>query len=118
LGNPLIESTGVYGETFESWVINEVVRLNAYYEQDLRLSFYRSKHVSEVDLILLKGKKSILVEITSSTNIDEQSILAFSNKAKDLFKDSSLIWVSRDPTRVDIDSVRCMSYKDFLNQWH
>ncbi|MFC1496450.1 ATP-binding protein [Candidatus Margulisiibacteriota bacterium] len=45
------------GRLFEQWIIQEVIRLNAYYKQDFKLSFWRTSHGAEVDLVVERGDK-------------------------------------------------------------
>ncbi|MBI5399014.1 ATP-binding protein [Candidatus Saganbacteria bacterium] len=45
------------GRLFEQWIIQEVARRNAYDEQDWKLSFWRTSHGAEVDLIIERGDK-------------------------------------------------------------
>ncbi len=63
-----------YGELFESFLINELKRLNDYCEKDYRLSFLATKNDVEVDLILSKNNRHFAVEIKSSEVIDETKV--------------------------------------------
>ena len=45
------------GRFFEQWVLQEVVRLNEYYQKDWKLSFWRTSHGAEVDLLISRGTK-------------------------------------------------------------
>ncbi len=45
------------GRLFEQWVIQEVVRFNEYYQKDWKLSFWRTSHGAEVDLLISRGTK-------------------------------------------------------------
>ena len=45
------------GRLFEQWFIQEVQRLNAYHQNDWKLSFWRTSHGAEVDLIVEQGRK-------------------------------------------------------------
>lgn len=47
------------GRLFEQWVAQEVSRLNAYYQKDWKLSFWRTSHGAEVDLLLEHGGKIV-----------------------------------------------------------
>lgn len=47
------------GRLFEQWFIQEVRRLNDYGDLDLRLSFWRTSHGAEVDLIVERAGKII-----------------------------------------------------------
>lgn len=43
------------GRLFEQWFIQEIMRYNAYTQQDWKLSFWRTSHGAEVDLIIERG---------------------------------------------------------------
>ncbi|MCJ7581285.1 MAG: AAA family ATPase [Candidatus Aminicenantes bacterium] len=45
------------GRLFEQWILQEVVRLNEYYQKDWKLSFWRTSHGAEVDLLISRGTK-------------------------------------------------------------
>ncbi|MFA4857728.1 MAG: AAA family ATPase [Candidatus Margulisiibacteriota bacterium] len=47
------------GRLFEQWIIQEIYRLNQYAAKDWRLSFWRTGHGAEVDLIVERGKKKL-----------------------------------------------------------
>lgn len=46
-----------FGRLFEQWIVQEVVRLNAYDKKDWKLSFWRTSHGAEVDLIIERGNQ-------------------------------------------------------------
>jgi len=43
------------GRLFEQWIIQEIVRINEYYQKDWKLSFWRTSHGAEVDLLISRG---------------------------------------------------------------
>lgn len=45
------------GRLFEQWFIQEVIRMNAYQQKDWKLSFWRTGHGAEVDLIVERGRE-------------------------------------------------------------
>lgn len=58
----------IYGASFESWVIeNVIVALQSQHGPHWRCYFYRTSNGAEIDLILVKGQQRIAVEIKSST---------------------------------------------------
>lgn len=108
--------TSVFGELFEAFVIQEVYRLNQYYAKDFRLSFYRTKAGTEVDLILSKGRKLILVEIKSSEGIDEVNVRQFARLSKDFGPTARAYCISRDRLERTVEGVQCMPWQEFLKQ--
>lgn len=45
------------GRLFEQWLVQEVIRLNDYQQKDWKLSFWRTSHGAEVDLLISRGMK-------------------------------------------------------------
>ncbi len=60
------QSTYDYGKLFESFVINEIYKINRYTEKDYKLSFLKTKDGVELDLIIgVSSIKSYCIEIKS-----------------------------------------------------
>jgi predicted AAA+ superfamily ATPase len=45
------------GRLFEQWILQEIVRLNDYHQKDWKLSFWRTSHGAEVDILISRGTK-------------------------------------------------------------
>lgn len=45
------------GRLFEQWILQEIVRLNEYHQKDWKLSFWRTSHGAEVDLLISRGTR-------------------------------------------------------------
>ena len=45
------------GRLFEQWFIQEVIKINDYLQKDWKLSFWRTSHGAEVDLLISRGEK-------------------------------------------------------------
>lgn len=45
------------GRLFEQWVLQEIIRLNEYHQKDWKLSFWRTSHGAEVDILISRGTK-------------------------------------------------------------
>src|SRR5207244_3211097 len=75
-GSELQESSFRYGRLFETWVINEFIRLNDYENRDFRFAYWRTSHGTEVDLILYRGPNEppVAVEVKSGRYPDEQDL--------------------------------------------
>ena len=41
---------------FEQWMIQEVLRINAYQQKDWKINFWRTSHGAEVDLLISRGQ--------------------------------------------------------------
>jgi uncharacterized protein len=55
------------GLLFEQYMIQEVLRINKYYQKDLKLNFWKTIHGAEVDLVLSRGNKIIFAVEFKST---------------------------------------------------
>ena len=72
---PVQEGTYAFGRAFEHFFILECVRMNDYFRKDYRFSYLRTKDDLEIDLIIERpGEKLLLIEIKSSTTVDEIEI--------------------------------------------
>ena len=102
-----------YGEAFEHFIVGEFCRLNQTLGKDFRLSYLRTKDDVEVDLIMSRGKQTVLVEIKSSSEIDETKVARFSRIAKDI-PGSTAYWLSQDPLYREISGVHCCPWQQGL----
>jgi predicted AAA+ superfamily ATPase len=109
--------TSQFGELFETFVILEIHRLNQYFEKDFRLSFFRTKHGNEVDLVLTKGRSKILIEIKSSAKVDELQVRSLSRLAKDFGSNVISFYLSQDKIERDLENVKCLHWQSFLTEF-
>lgn len=71
----LLKGSSDYGKYFESFIINEVYRLNHYHNNRYELSYIRSKEDKKIDLILKrKGEPTKLIEIKSTDLIEDRHL--------------------------------------------
>lgn len=79
--------TSEFGHAFESFFINECLRLNSYGDLDFKFSYLRTKDNVEVDLIVQKPNgDEILVEIKSASAIAESHVKSLAHFASDFPK--------------------------------
>ncbi len=84
---PIQPGTSEYGKDFESFFINECIRLNAYFELDYQFSYLCTKDGAEIDLIIERPDKSIaLVEIKSTDRVDARHLKWLESFKKDFPK--------------------------------
>ena len=96
LSVPLVSSTMGYGDAFEHFIILEFIKLNRYFNLDYKYSYLRTKDDSEIDLVVERpGKKLLLVEIKSSVNVRENDLRKFIAISSEL-PDAESICLSRD----------------------
>jgi predicted AAA+ superfamily ATPase len=65
INSNIVPKTYDYGKLFESFIINEIHKLNRYYESDFKLFYLKTKDGVEVDLIVETSEKTFLIEIKS-----------------------------------------------------
>lgn len=109
LGSQPISGTSVYGQYFESFVVNEIFRFNSYTQQDFRISHYQTSTGQEIDLILSKGLQDILIEIKSTNKIDRVEVEKFARISSG-FKKCQRYFISQDQMITEIEGVRCMKW--------
>jgi predicted AAA+ superfamily ATPase len=110
----LAPQTYAYGTTFEHFVVNEIVRLQAYAKKDYRLSYLRTKDGVEIDLVIERpGLKRALVEIKSTERVSDDDVRSLLNLGKDV-RHSEAFCLSRDPNPKKIASVSCFPWQQGL----
>ncbi len=117
LDSPPTAGTSGFGELFEAFFIQEIFRLNQYFEKDFRLSYFRTKNGSEVDLILSKGRKNVLIEIKSSERVNEVEVRSLARVGTDFGPGTQCFYVSRDAQERDIEGVACQPWDLFLKNF-
>ncbi len=71
----LLPSSFTYGKNFEEFIITQIIFLNEYKKLDYRFFYLKTKDGAEIDLIIERpGKALVLIEIKSSTNVDDSDI--------------------------------------------
>lgn len=108
------EGTSQFGELFEAFVIQEVYRLNSYLATDYRMSHFRTKNGAEIDLVLTRGRRTLLVEIKSSYRIDEIEVRKLARLSEGFGGGAESYYLSRDPHEAVIDGVRCLPWYRYL----
>lgn len=110
-----VPETSMYGQYFENYLMAEVYRLNLYSLKDYRISHYQTTSGGEIDLILSKGMKKMVIEIKSYISIDPVEVKSFARLAT-AFNGAQKYFVSRDPRASEIEGVRCLHYREFLGE--
>jgi len=106
--------TSVYGELFESFFINEVVRMSSYLEKYFRFSYYATKNNVEVDLVLSRGRSHCLVEIKSSTRIDPTEVRSLQETLSAFPSGTKAFYVSNDESHQKMGKIECVHWNKFL----
>ena len=109
---PLQTGTYEFGKLFETFVINEIIRVNEYTKSRFDFSHLRVDNRLEIDLIVERpGSKTLLIEIKSKDRVDERDAKALALFVPD-FKNADALLLSRDPIRRQIGAVTCLYWQD------
>jgi len=93
---PLVAGNYGYGKSFEHFIVLEFIRRNDYLECDYSFSYLRTKDGVEIDLIIQRpGKKIVLAEIKSTTQVGDDHCRALRSTV-DFFKDAERIVISQE----------------------
>lgn len=113
---PLLPNTYAYGNAFEHFIILEIHRLNIYGDKNFRFSYLRTKDDAEIDLIVEKPDKSVvLIEIKSSERVDERDTKTLEHFLKDFQKAEGFI-LSRDSLSRKIGNIKAFHWQEGLKE--
>jgi predicted AAA+ superfamily ATPase len=108
--------TYAYGRAFEHFVILEMVRLSAYRQNDYRFAYLRTKDGVEVDLIVERpGLPAALVEIKSTTRVDDRDVRQLVRIRKDLPRCEALC-LSQDPIAKKLNGVSALPWMEGISE--
>lgn len=107
----LHSSTYEFGRLFETFIINEIIRMNEYTKSRFSFSHLRVDDNQEIDLIVERpGDKVCLIEIKSKVNVDERDIRGLKLLAQS-FHGAQAYLFSQDTVTREIDTVRCVHWQ-------
>ncbi len=110
------EQSFEFGSLFESFIINEFVKLNEYYRLRYKFSFLRVENDQEIDLIIEKpGGAVVLVEIESTRQVREEHVKTL-NLMQKSFNNSQAYCLSQDLERKKIGSVLCVPWDEGISE--
>ena len=113
---PLNPGTYEYGTAFEHFVLTQIVHLSQYRHPDWRVSYLRTGAGVEIDLIIERpGLPTALIEIKSAERVDERDVRHLTRFTGD-FPEPLALCISRDPTCMQIDGVRCAHWREALEE--
>ena len=113
---PLNARTYEYGKAFEHFVITQIAHLSRYRYPDWRLSYLQTGAGAEIDLLIDRpGTATVLVEIKSSTRVDDRDVRNLARFTGD-FADPLALCVSRDPARLKMNGVLCVHWREAIEE--
>lgn len=112
---PLQPKTGLFGNYFEHFIINELKRYNDYNKLDCRFFFFRTTTGQEVDLIVEKpGKKLVAVEIKARDKISREDFKGLYHFKK-MFPQSRLMLISLVPRAQIFDDITVFPWEKMFD---
>lgn len=109
--NPLLPRTVEYGMLFETFIFNEMVRLNSYGQHQFEFSYVNTKNEAEIDFVVTRPRlPTALIEVKSSERVDERDCRGL-ERFKAAFKKSELFLFSLDPKPKKFGSVRALPWQ-------
>ena len=109
-------SAGTYGwgDAFEHFILQEIVRLASYQRKQHQMFYYRTYGDLEIDLILQRGSSPpTLIEIKSCDQLSDDHLAHLRRITPD-FPDSPAYCLSLDPRTRVTDGIRCMHWQNGL----
>lgn len=114
---PLRESTAAYGETFEHFLILEIIKLSSYFHDSYRFSYLKTKDDIEIDLVVERpGQPFLFIEIKSAREVNKSHISNLSKLAKD-FGDCEALCLSQDEISRKVDNVQLIHWQEALEKF-
>lgn len=108
--------TSYYGELFEGFVITGIAKLISYYQPEYRMSYLATKDGREIDLVIERpGQKLLLIEIKSTTVINEDIVRPLMKVAEEL--DAEAICLSQDPHLMQFSNVLALPWQECLYRY-
>lgn len=117
LSLPLMESTRIYGDVFEHFVILQCMQLASYYHREYRFSYLMTKDLAEIDLVVERpGLPVLFIEIKSTNNVQSKHLNTLNKLSRD-FGECEPICFSRDPYSKIIDGIQVYPWEQGIKQY-
>ena len=116
LGIELRPQTARYGNLFESWVVQEIMRARSYLDLDLKVSYWQTSTSLEVDIILSRGAGQPLaaIEIKSSTKPTSKDLRGLQAFAAE-FPKARRWCLCMTPRPYEVDGVDVVPWRDLFS---
>ena len=102
------------GRLFEQWIVQEVLRLNEYHQLDWKLSFWRTSHGAEVDLLISRGTSLLYaIECKSTPHVSKSDLTGLKSFHAEYPQVPCFLVCPVKQPQV-LDSVRILSPRDLL----
>jgi len=117
LSLPIVESTHLYRDIFEHFIIMQSKFLASYYHFDYRFSYLKTKDDAEVDLVVERpGQPILFVEIKSSEDVQSRHLMNLKMFAQD-FGECEAVCLSRDTYAKQLDGVMVYPWAEGIQRY-
>jgi len=114
---PIQEGTSAFGELFESFFINECLKLNKYFERDFAFSYLATRDGVEIDLVVERpGAPLLLMEIKSATRIQAKHLAPLNTLGAE-FADAERVCVARIVQAEKHDGILVLPWRAALEKY-
>jgi uncharacterized protein len=114
LSTRLAPGTSLYGETFEQFIMTQVIHALRYQQPESKVSYYKDENDVEVDLVIERPSESLrFIEIKSTNQISENSIKNLRTIRKDFPDAIFQVW-SQDRVSRLVDGIKLVHWIDGL----
>ena len=111
---PLSPGTYDFGESFEHFIILEIMKLAEYSRKSWKFFYLLTKDGAEIDLIIERpGRSALCIEIKSSDRITKDAVRNLARLGADMPK-AELFCFSRDSEKKKIQNVLCLEWREGL----
>ncbi len=116
LSSILRDGTYAYGNAFEHFVILECIKLASYHKKEYRFSYLKTKDNAEIDLVVQRPNKPILlIEIKSSKQVKQEDISGFTRLVNDYGKCEAVCF-SRDDYVKNFGAIKVYPWQEGLKK--
>ncbi len=115
-GESLNPSTFEYGNLFETFIINDILKTAHALEKKWRFSYLKTQAGAEIDLIIEKPRGApYLIEIKSSTMVKKEHLQPLKNLGKAFPAGKKQVW-HRGRTSYVIEGIKCIPWHKGLKE--
>lgn len=113
----LLPQTSDWGNAFEHWLILEIFKNISYQRKDWKLSYLRTKNNLEIDLIIERpGKALILIEIKSKQKVSEIDAKSLESLGPSIDQKSKRLLLSLDPLPAQFGGTTALPWQKGLKE--
>jgi predicted AAA+ superfamily ATPase len=114
---PIVPKTFSYGRAFEHYILAECVRLNSYFRRDFKLSYLKTKDDLEIDLIIERpGKPILVIEIKSTDEVTPEDSVVLQRFVDDFPDAEFRIWSNDKRPKIFADKIRAVYWQDGIRE--